>query len=64
VVKSIQTEKAGDVSWFMFIVLLTGNSLWVYYGASKSDIPIITTNILSILLNIMMLILKFKYGNK
>ncbi|HEX3383558.1 MAG TPA: SemiSWEET transporter [Mucilaginibacter sp.] len=62
VIKSIQTKKAGDISWFMFIVLLTGNSLWVYYGASKSDVPIIATNILSVLLNITMLVLKFKYA--
>jgi len=63
-VKSVQTKKAGDVSWFMFVVLLTGNGLWVYYGAAKNDIPIIATNIFSVSLNIAMLVLKFKYDNK
>lgn len=63
-VKTLQTKKAGDVSLFMFIVLLTGNSLWVYYGIDKGDVPIIATNILSILLNVAMLVCKFKYkGN-
>jgi len=60
-VKTIKSKKAGDVSVFMFVVLLTGNSLWVYYGAYKGDVPIIATNILSILLNVAMLICKFKY---
>ena len=60
-IKTIRTRKAADVSVFMFIVLLTGNSLWVYYGADKGDVPIIATNILSILLNIAMLFFKFKY---
>lgn len=64
-IKTIRTRKAADVSVFMFIVLLTGNSLWVYYGADKGDVPIIATNILSILLNIAMLFFKFKYkGNE
>lgn len=63
-VKTIRTRKAGDVSLIMFIVLLTGNSLWVYYGIDKGDVPIIATNILSILLNVAMLVCKFKYkGN-
>nr|WP_198160711.1 SemiSWEET family transporter [Pedobacter panaciterrae] len=43
-VKTIQEKKAYDVSWIMFIVLIIGNSLWIYYGFSKSDIPIVSTN--------------------
>lgn len=60
-IKTIKTKKAGDVSLFMFLVMLTGNSLWIYYGIHKSDIAIISTNILALGLNITMLILKFKY---
>lgn len=60
-VKTIQEKKASDVSWIMFIVLIAGNSLWIYYGCSKSDIPIISTNIFSLLLNTAMLFCKWKY---
>ena len=60
-VKTIKEKKAQDVSVFMFIVLLAGNGLWIYYGLEKEDIAIITTNMLSIGLNIAMLICKFKY---
>jgi MtN3 and saliva related transmembrane protein len=60
-VKTVRTKKATDVSLLMFVVLLTGNSLWVYYGADMGDVPIVATNILSILLNIAMLFFKFKY---
>jgi MtN3 and saliva related transmembrane protein len=60
-VKTIQEKKASDVSWIMFIVLIVGNSLWIYYGCSKSDIPIISTNIFSLLLNTAMLFCKWKY---
>ncbi|GGB83728.1 SemiSWEET family sugar transporter [Dyadobacter sediminis] len=60
-VTTIKKKKASDVSALMFIVLLTGNALWVYYGVDKKDIPIISTNIFTLLLNIAMLFLKVKY---
>ena len=60
-VTTIKKKKASEVSTLMFIVLLTGNALWVYYGFDKKDIPIISTNIFTICLNIVMLYLKFKY---
>nr|WP_295926786.1 SemiSWEET transporter [uncultured Dyadobacter sp.] len=63
-VTTIKNKKASEVSMAMFIVLLTGNALWVYYGIDKSDLPIISTNIFSIGLNLVMLFLKYKYkGN-
>lgn len=63
-VTTIKKKKASEVSMAMFIVLLTGNALWVYYGFDKDDLPIISTNIFSIILNIVMLFLKYKYkGN-
>jgi MtN3 and saliva related transmembrane protein len=61
-VKTIKLRKADDVSVFMFIVMMTGNSLWIYYGIDKSDFPIIATNILALSLNIAMLVLKAKFG--
>ncbi|PJJ80038.1 SemiSWEET family sugar transporter [Mucilaginibacter auburnensis] len=64
IITTIKTKKAADVSPFMFIVLLTGNSLWVWYGFIKSDFPIIATNIVSIILSGVMLYLKFKYHKK
>lgn len=63
-ITTIKKKKASQVSTAMFIVLLSGNALWVYYGIEKKDIPIIATNIFTVCLNIAMLILKFKFkGN-
>ncbi len=62
-IKTVKTKTAKDVSVFMFIVMLTGNSLWIYYGFSKSDLPIISTNFVSLALNIALIILKLKYKN-
>lgn len=60
-VTTIKKKKASEVSTLMFIVLLTGNALWVYYGIDKKDVPIISTNIFTICLNVAMLFLKYKY---
>jgi MtN3 and saliva related transmembrane protein len=48
----------------MFVVMMTGNALWVYYGIKKSDVAIITTNVLSVSLNIGMLVMKMRYGKE
>ncbi len=61
-IKTIKKKKAADISLFMLMVLLAGNSLWVYYGFARSIIPIIATNIFALILNIIMLILKIKYS--
>ncbi|RYD72048.1 MAG: hypothetical protein EOP55_19510 [Sphingobacteriales bacterium] len=61
IVKTVKKKKATDVSIFMFIVLMTGNGLWVYYGFSKSDLPIIITNFFALALNVVMIFLKYKY---
>lgn len=62
-ITTIKKKKASDISTIMYIVLLAGNALWVYYGVEKKDIPIITTNLFTIILNVVMLFLKFKYKN-
>ncbi len=61
IVKTLKKKKAQEVSIFMFIVLMTGNGLWVYYGVVKSDIAIISTNIFALSLNIIMIVLKYRY---
>jgi len=61
IVKTLNTKKAEDVSVFMFIVLIGGNGLWTWYGLSKSDVPILVTSFLAISLNVIMLVLRYKY---
>lgn len=62
VLKTIKKKKVTDISLVMLLVLLVGNSLWVYYGFTRSIIPIIVTNIFALVLNILMLGLKIKYS--
>jgi len=62
-IKILKEKKADDISIPMLLILLTGLSLWVWYGFKKDDLPIIVTNIYSLTLNIGVIILRFKYRN-
>ena len=64
IIKVLKEKKAQDISLFYLLVLLCGLALWTYYGFLREDIPIIATNIFSMLLNIIMLILGIVYKRK
>lgn len=59
--KAWQTKKVEDVSPGMFSILILGVFLWVIYGITQKDMPIIVTNGISMALNGVMLFLMFKY---
>jgi MtN3 and saliva related transmembrane protein len=60
-IKIIREKQVEDLSAGMFITLMVGLALWIAYGFLRSDLPIIATNCFSFLLNISILILRFKY---
>jgi MtN3 and saliva related transmembrane protein len=62
-IKMLQEKKASQVSVFMLLILISGLSLWVWYGFLKKDWPIIVTNIFSLVVNIIMIFLRYKYRN-
>ena len=62
IIKTLKKKKAREVSVFMFIVMMTGNALWVYYGFDKFDVAIISTNFLALGLNITMVVLKYRFS--
>jgi MtN3 and saliva related transmembrane protein len=64
VIKTIREKKAEDVSLVMLIVLLSGVSLWIYYGVQKNDLPIIISNSISLAINLTMIFLRFRYRDK
>jgi MtN3 and saliva related transmembrane protein len=64
IIKMIKERKAQDISLFYLIVLLCGLALWTYYGFLKQDVPIIATNIFSMVLNIVVIILGSIYKRK
>jgi MtN3 and saliva related transmembrane protein len=63
VIKMFKEKKASQVSVYMIVILIVGLSLWTWYGFLKEDWPIIVTNLFSLTLNIIMIILRYKYRN-
>ncbi len=62
--KAWETKKVEDVSPGMFSILIVGVFLWVVYGITQKDMPIIATNGVSLALNGLMLYLMLRYRKK
>jgi len=63
-IRTFKTKEADDISVVMLVVLIAGISSWIYYGILRKDMPIIFTNSFSLLLNITLMFLRWKYKNK
>lgn len=54
-VKVLKEKNVEDLSWITLLVLITGVSLWVWYGILKDELPIIVSNAFAVLVNISLL---------
>lgn len=64
VVKVIREKNVEDISLLMLLVLISGLSLWVWYGFAKNELPIILSNSFAVLVNISLLICYIMYNKK
>jgi MtN3 and saliva related transmembrane protein len=55
-VKVLREKNVEDISWIMLLALISGLSLWVWYGILKDELPIILSNAFAVLINISLLI--------
>ncbi|MBO3458735.1 SemiSWEET transporter [Aetokthonos hydrillicola Thurmond2011] len=60
--KTWQSKSAKDVSFSMLITFNIGIFLWLLYGIFLQALPIILTNALTLLFNMIILYLKVKYS--
>ena len=63
-VKTLNTKKAEDVSLTTLIMFLTGVAAWIIYGIQISSKPILIANIVTFLLNFLILLFKLIYSKK
>ena len=63
-IKVIKEKNAEDISVVMLLVLITGLSLWVWYGMLQNELPIILSNSFSVLVNITLLICCMMFKKK
>ena len=63
-IKTLKTKKADDVSLTTLIMFLTGVAAWIIYGIKISSKPILIANIITFLLNFLILIFKLIYSKR
>jgi MtN3 and saliva related transmembrane protein len=62
-IKVLKSKNVNDLSWHMIAILVTGLSLWVWYGMIKNELPIIISNGFAVAVNLSLLICYFKFRN-
>ncbi|WHF52476.1 SemiSWEET transporter [Chryseobacterium gotjawalense] len=63
-IKVLKEKDVEDLSLLMMLFLITGLSLWVWYGFLKDELPIILSNAFAVVVNIILLISYFIYRKK
>lgn len=63
-IKTLKTKKADDVSLITLIMFITGVFSWIIYGYKISSLPILIANLITFILNILILISKIIYSKK
>ena len=61
-IKTLKTKKAEDVSLTTLIMFLTGLLSWIIYGYKISSTPILMANIITFILNLLILIFKITFS--
>ena len=63
-IKTLKTKKAEDVSLTTLIMFLTGVAAWIIYGIEISSKPILVANVITFMLNFLILVFKLIYSKK
>tara|TARA_Y100000589_G_scaffold293923_1_gene299214 strand:- start:129 stop:395 length:267 start_codon:yes stop_codon:yes gene_type:complete len=61
-IKTLKTKKAEDVSLITLIMFLTGVLSWIIYGYKISSTPILIANIITFILNLLILVFKIAFS--
>ena len=61
-IKTLRTKKADDVSITTLIMFIIGVLSWIIYGYKISSIPILIANLITLILNSLILISKIYFS--
>ncbi|MFH1640946.1 MAG: SemiSWEET transporter [Candidatus Omnitrophota bacterium] len=62
VIKAFKTKQTKDLSFATYSIFSLGIALWIIYGILIKQIPIVLTNVMVLILALLILIMKAKYG--
>tara|TARA_B100000886_G_scaffold59334_1_gene36661 strand:+ start:106 stop:387 length:282 start_codon:yes stop_codon:yes gene_type:complete len=60
-IKTLRTKKADDVSLTTLVMFITGVLSWIIYGYKISSTPILIANLITLILNLLILISKIYF---
>jgi len=63
-IKTLKTKKADDVSLITLIMFIIGVLSWIIYGYKISSLPILVANLITLILNLLILISKIYFSKK
>ena len=63
-IKTLKTKKADDVSLITLIMFIIGVLSWIIYGYKISSLPILLANLITFILNLLILISKVYFSKK
>jgi len=63
-IKTLKTKKADDVSLTTLIMFIIGVFSWIIYGYKISSTPILIANLITLILNLLILISKIYFSKK
>ena len=63
-IKSIKTQKADDISLVTLGMFICGVFSWIIYGYQISSLPIVAANLITLILNLLILISKITFSKK
>ena len=61
-IKTLKTKKADDVSLITLIMFIIGVLCWIIYGYKISSIPILLANLITLILNLLILFSKLYFS--
>ena len=64
VIKTWRTKKAEDVSTVMLLMFITGLLFWIIYAIQTHSLPVLIANIITFILNVIILTLKLIYDKE
>lgn len=62
-IKTLKTRHARDISIWQPLLLAFGVALWMVYGILINDLPLILANIIPLICNAVLTVMKIRYGN-
>ncbi len=62
VIKTWRSKSVKDISFGMFLLMTAGVFLWMVYGFCIGSLPVVLANAVTLVLNLIILALKVRYG--